>query len=85
MLLNVWGPREGAVEIELSFRRTQFLPWDFPGGPVVKSLPANEGDTGLSLVWKDSTCSGVTKIHVPQLLSSPSRAHKLQLRRPCAL
>ena len=21
--------------------------WDFPGGPVVKNLPANAGDTGL--------------------------------------
>ena len=22
--------------------------WDFPGGAVVKNLPANAGDTGLS-------------------------------------
>ena len=24
---------------------------DFPGGPVVKSLPANAGDTGSIPVW----------------------------------
>ena len=23
--------------------------WDFPGGPVVKNLPSNAGDTGLIL------------------------------------
>ena len=26
------------------------IPQDFPGGPVVKSLPANDGDTG-SIPW----------------------------------
>ena len=25
--------------------------WDFPGGPVVKNLPDNAGDTGLILGW----------------------------------
>ena len=35
------------------------LGMDFPGGPLVKNLPANSGDTGSilgpSLVWKEST------------------------------
>ena len=29
---------------------------DFPGGAVVKNLPANAGDMGLSLVREDPTC-----------------------------
>ena len=35
----------------------------FPGGVVVKSLPANAGDTGSSpgLVWEDPTCRGATR------------------------
>ena len=32
----------------------------FPGGAVVKNLPANAGDTGSrALVWEDPTCRGV--------------------------
>ena len=31
----------------------------FPGGPVVKSLPANAGDMGL--IWEDPMCHGATK------------------------
>ena len=35
----------------------------FPGGPLVKTPPANAGDTGSipGLVWKDSTCDRATK------------------------
>ena len=33
---------------------------DFPGGTMVRSLPANVGDTG-SLVWEDPTCREATK------------------------
>ena len=32
-----------------------------PGGPVVKNLPANEGDLISILIWEDSTCRGDTK------------------------
>ena len=31
--------------------------WDFPGGPMVKNLPANAGDTGL--------ISGPGRSHMP--------------------
>ena len=31
----------------------------FPGGPVVKSLPANAGDMGS--IWEDPMCRGATK------------------------
>ena len=31
----------------------------FPGGPVVKSLPVNAGDTGS--IWEDPMCHGATK------------------------
>ena len=27
--------------------RKLFVPWDFPGDPVVKNLPCNAGDSGL--------------------------------------
>ena len=35
--------------------------WDFPGGAVVKNLPANAGDTGSSPGPEDLTCCGATK------------------------
>ena len=35
--------------------------WDFSGGTVVGSLPANAGDMGRSLVRVDSTCLRATK------------------------
>ena len=34
-------------------------PRDFPGGTVVKNLPANAGDTGS--IPEDPTCCGATK------------------------
>ena len=45
--------------------RSQILePVDFPGGAVVKNLPANAGDTGLSpgpgrshMPWDNKTCA----------------------------
>ena len=67
---------------------------DFPGGPVVKKLPAKAGDWVQSLVWKDSTRCGATKhiwqnswAHTPQTLSSRTpdptrRSHSLTHSRP---
>ena len=56
--------------------------WDivmgFPGGSVVKNLPANAGDTG-SIPHPLKQLS-----HVPQLLSLYSRAQEQQLLSPCA-
>ena len=34
---------------------------DFPGGAVVKDLPANAGTWVRALVGKDPTCCGATK------------------------
>ena len=34
---------------------------DFPGGAVVKNLPANAGDMVRTLVREDPTCRGATK------------------------
>ena len=59
---------------------------DFPGGPVVKNLPANAGDSGSSpglsrshMPWSDSTRAP----QLPSLCSEPGshsyRAHVLQL------
>ena len=33
----------------------------FPGGSVVKNLPANAGNMGLILVWEDPTCHRAAK------------------------
>ena len=41
---------------------------DFPGGPVVKNLPANAGDTGL--------IAGLGRVHVPP--SNQAREPQLQ-------
>ena len=37
---------------------TNYKNWDLPGGPMVKNLPAGEGDMGLS--------PGLGKSHMPQ-------------------
>ena len=41
---------------------------DFPGGPVVKNLPANAGDMGLTPGPRRSYMSYGNETHVPQLL-----------------
>ena len=35
--------------------------WDFPGGAVVKNLPASSGDTGSIPGPEDPTCCGATE------------------------
>ena len=35
--------------------------WDFPGGAVVRDLPANAGDTVRALVQEDLTCHRAMK------------------------
>ena len=56
----------------------------FPGGSVMKNLPANSVDTGLipGLGWSHMARSSST--HVPQLLSPCSRPRELQLLGPSA-
>ena len=54
----------------------------FPGDSMVKNLPASTGDMGLSLVWEDPTCQGVT-MPVPWLLSP--RATMTEARVPQSL
>ena len=47
---------------------------DFPGGPVVKHLPATAGETGsISGLGRLYMLQG-TQAHLPQLLSAHSRA-----------
>ena len=57
---------------------------DFPGGAVVKNLPANAGDTGLSPGPGRSHMPRSNKARAPQLLSLRSRAHEPQLLSPWA-
>ena len=52
---------------------------DFPGGPVVKNLPANEGDTGSVPVLRRSHMSQSNKVCGLQLLSMFFRVLKQQL------
>ena len=51
----------------------------FPGGAVVKNLPANAGDTGSSPGPGRSHMPRSNKACVPQLLSLCSRAREPQL------
>ena len=57
---------------------------DFPGGAVVKNLPANAGDTGLSPGPGKSHMPWSNEARAPQLLSLHSRACEPQLLSPCA-
>ena len=57
---------------------------DFPGGAVVKNLPANVGDTGLSPGPGRSHMPRSKQACVPQLLSLRSRAREPQLLSPHA-
>ena len=36
------------LELQVSDKFQNTIDWDFPGGAVVKNLPANAGDTGSS-------------------------------------
>ena len=57
----------------------------FPGDIVIKNLPVNAGDTGLSPGPGRSYMSQSNKAYVPQLLSLGSRACKPQLLKPALL
>ena len=50
----------------LSERKTY---WNFPGGPLVKNLPANAGDTGSIPGLGRSHMPRSHKAHAPPLLS----------------
>ena len=56
----------------------------FPGGSMVKNLPANAGDTGSVLDLERSHMPLSNKARGPQLLSLCSRAQELQLLNPCS-
>ena len=45
---------------------------DFPGGPVVKNLPANVGDTGSNPGPGRFHMSQGNKAHLPQLVKAAS-------------
>ena len=63
---------------------------DFPGGPVVKNLPANSGDLGSIPVLRRSHMLQSNLARVLRLLSPCPRPHALQQEKPqwweaCAL
>ena len=49
------------LSVQLDTLRRKFCFRDFPSRPVIRSLPANAGDTGLTPVLEDSTFLGSTK------------------------
>ena len=57
----------------------------FPGGIVVKNLPANAGDTGSSPGPGSSHVPRSNEARAPQLLNLRSRACKPQLLKPARL
>ena len=57
----------------------------FPGGTVVKNLPANAGDTGLSPGPGRSHIPQSNEARAPQLLSLRSRTREPQLLKPVCL
>ena len=56
--------------------------WAFPGGSVVKNLPANAGETSLTPGPGSSHRPMSNKACVPQLLSPSSRAPEPQPLKP---
>ena len=48
---------------------SKIVAWGFPGGAVVKNLPANAGDTGSSPGPGRSHMPRSSSVHAPQLLS----------------
>ena len=55
---------------------------DFPGGSVVKTLPANAGVIGSVPGQGRYHMPRSNEAHVPQLLSQSSRAHEPYLLKP---
>ena len=70
------SPKDDYVAIKMQWH------WSFPGGSVVKNLPANAGDTGSIPSPGRSHMPQSNWAHVPQLLSLCSRAHALQQEKP---
>ena len=57
----------------------------FPGGSVVKNLPATAGDMGSIPGLERSHMPQSNQARAPQLLSLCSRARELQLLSPCTV
>ena len=57
---------------------------DCPGGPVVKNLPAKEGDMKIPLICEDPTCDRATKpvYHNYRSLCTVTR-EVTAMRSPC--
>ena len=84
ILLGKWA---GNSKFSKSYHVFKLLPlktkhWGFPGGSVVKSPPANAGDTGLIPGLGRSQMQWSNQAHVPQLLSLCSGAREPQLLSP---
>ena len=61
MLVNTSGST-GSLSVRYVPFSGKMLMWeDFPGGALVKNLPANAGTWVQALVQEDPTCCGATK------------------------
>ena len=70
------------LQYKIKYLKKEFR--DFPGGSVVKSLPANAGDMGSIPGPGRFHMPQSNKAYAPQLLSLCSRALESQLLSPCA-
>ena len=69
------------IVLNLNFYNEHYFR-DFPGGPVVESLPASAGDMGSIPGLGGSHMLQNNWAHVPQLLSLHSRVSEPQLLKP---
>ena len=74
---------ETALKVS-SVRNSKCHKSDFPGGSVVKNLPANAGDTDPTSGLGRSHMPWNNKVCAPQLLSQHSKAQEPQLPSTCA-
>ena len=60
--VSQWGRDKGISWCNFSGKQVRRkFPKDFPGGPVVKNLPANKGTWVRSLAWEGSICREATE------------------------
>ena len=83
---GAWGQRDmfrfSVVRVQSYFPPGKSHPQGFPGGSMVKNLPANAGDTSSIPGLGRSRMPRGTSARAPWLLSLCSRAQEPQLLKP---
>ena len=84
MVRRAWKCEDEETQNQKRHEGKRVLGGGFPGGAVVKNLPANAGDTSSSHDLERSHMLPSNQAHAPRLLSLYSRAHEPQLLSPRA-